>query len=364
MEDQLCHIRAKLDNAEEELKSAPPATFAYSTISDYCTRTAMGFRSIANAYQSERRMIQSETRIWKRVHKNNDYRSWLLSTKDGPITQQMREGKSHKSHDEARNKQFCESFMRLSGEIRNQIYDALLVRQSKTTDEEDTILFRSLHVTKRSHAAASFSGPMWFPIISHKAILNHVGRDQRIWSELFTRWTAAAVFKLVEAFELQSKPPSIKDKLPFTQSSTQNLPFTRYHDEESSRIFDHSFSWFSLLKTCSLNMHIFNIGSSSFEDSDFLSSRLKACMEEVVSVLSIATKLSELVVNIYLWPDSYQESSSHASWSRRQLPSIFAVWTGLEPLKSAQGIRSVSVRAGAMIHREWTAKDDTIVIHA
>lgn len=325
----------------------------------------MGFRSLANAYQSERRMIQSEARIWKRIHKDSEYRAWVLSTKDGPITQQLKERISSRSHRGAHDQEFCDSFIRLPGELRNQIYDELLMRHAQDSDAGDTLLFRSLLVTKRSHAAACFTGPMRLPIINHLDLLNLVGRDQRIWRELFSKWVMSAAFKLTEAFELQSKPPSIRDRLAFAQSSSQDLPFTRYRNDEASRVFDQSDPWFPLMRTCSLNLHIFNFGSPSFKDDRLLLSRLQACTREIASVLLKATNLANATINIYLWPDCYQESSSNATWSgHKRLPKMPVVWSGLEPLKSTRGIQSISIHAGSALHEEWTVADGILGMNA
>ena len=141
----------------------------------------MPFATSNNAYQSERRMIQFRARIWKRVNTDPEYRNWMLtSTKNDPVTKQVNSsGASSEGHPAPPDQQFCDRFMRLPGEIRNQIYDELLKRQ--TVDAEPTPLFRSIYVTKRSHAAASFTGPSLLPVNGFLP-LRHIGHHRLIWN--------------------------------------------------------------------------------------------------------------------------------------------------------------------------------------
>jgi hypothetical protein len=113
-----------------------------------------------------------------------------------------------------------------------------------------------------------------------------------------------------------------------------------------------------------MKMHIFNIGSSSFQDDQLLSTRLQACMKEVASVLRTATQLADITVSIYLWPECYQESSSNASWLAFRLPNMPVVWSGLEPLKSIPGINSISIQAGVAVHQEWIVNDHVLATNA
>ena len=70
-------------------------------------------------------------------------------------------------------------------------------------------------------------------------------------------------------------------------------------------------------------------------------------MYEVADVLSRVNNLEELDVDMFLWPDRYQPSSSLASWQGQNPPNEAKVWDAIEPLKRVQGIRKIVLHAGA-----------------
>jgi hypothetical protein len=303
-------------------------------------------------------MIQYRARIWKRIHRDSEYKAWMLSTKDGPVTKQVKDDHQDSAIDQA----FCTRLLKLPGEIRNQIYDELLMRQCVDTEGDPTPLYRSICVTKRSHAAATYTGQTGLPMNRYEP-LAYIGRHHQIWLEIFGKWASSTSFRLTEAFELQSKPISIKDRLLFRRHVSQTLPFTRYLDAEPSRVFDQSVTWFALMRACALHLNIFNVMTPGFRDSSSLDSKLRTCMEEVVRVLKGATNLDNLNIEVFLWPDCYQDSSSNVTWRGHDLPQRCNLWDGLQPLKSIQGIQEIHLHAGARLHEEWTKKNGAIKTH-
>ena len=309
-------------------------------------------------------MIQFRARIWKRVHNDPEYRSWMLfNTTDNPVNKQLDESKAKSEPPQAlHDQQFCDRFTHLPGEVRNQIYDELLKHESM--GPEPTPLFRSIYVTKRSHAAASFTGPTSLPV-NRFTPLRYIGRHRQIWDEVSSRWTRSAKFRIIEAFELHVKPPSLKDKLLFRHHAPQDLPFKRYEKDDSSLVFEHSRPWFSLMQSCLVVIHIFNICATGFTDDRLLLARLHQCMKQIASVLQRAANMDDLNMELYLWPESYQKSSSMVTWrGQKVVLNRDLLWAGLEPLKQVQGIRTIALHTGPAIQETWSAETDATVVCA
>ena len=310
--------------------------------------------STAHAYQSERRMIQFRARIWKRIHEDSKYRSWMATTKDSQMSSQMQmASKSKLPPRQTRSHMFCHNFLQLPGEIRNQIYDELLKGDPK---RQDTPLFRSVYVTKRSHSAATSTSLAILPI-SRNGELKYIGNNREIWRELFSRWLDVTIFQLTEAFELRTNDSStsLRRKLKFWKHDAEFLPFTRYLSHESSRVFDNSPSWFFTMQRCVLSMHVLRIAAPEFRSSAVLISSLRSIALAVADVFKAAKDLVHLSIHIYLWPDDYQASSSIATWNGRKPPNKTLIWTGFEPIQQIPGIQSVFVTAGS-VDQGWSAK--------
>jgi len=88
-------------------------------------------------------------------------------------------------------------------------------------------------------------------------------------------------------------------------------------------------------------------------------------MKQIASVLQRAANMDDLNMELYLWPESYQKSSSMVTWrGQKVVLNRDLLWAGLEPLKQVQGIRTIALHTGPAIQETWSAETDATVVCA
>jgi hypothetical protein len=322
--------------------------------------------SLETEYHTEQRMIQFRAKIWKRIHNGPSSRRSTMTPNTTALLRAMTlnttaslrqiEGPATiRSDHDSQNARFCERFLQLPGEVRNQIYDELLQRRPQGSFGHIP-LFRTINVTKQSHSGAAFAGHAWLPINPFTS-LRYIGRNSQIWDEIFSRWTSCIRFTITEAFEINNRPSSFKNRILFRQQPSQNLSFARYLDPDVSRVFENSNSWFPVMRSCTLNLHILGISAPGLDEEE-ISDRILSHIKEISNILEQAKELSDIDIKVCFWPGAYCERASWVGHKFRINPN--SLWYGVKPLKELKGIRSITVHAGSSINARWVAKDAII----
>jgi hypothetical protein len=241
---------------------------------------------------------------------------------------------------------FQKRFLTLPGEVRNQIYDELLVDQGITLE---TPLFRSYVNGNTHHGGAQFRGAVRLPV-THRQNLTFIRQNDPIWNELFDRWCAQVRFYLFEAFEVHL-PGSSLSVLQRNSSKKRSVLLSRYLNTDACQVFGSSSSWFAGMRTCTLSLSMFNIAALLELGSKGLQA-LREEMMEVARVLRTALKMRSLHINVRLWPRKYKDQS----W--KDWPSMTngeGVIKSLQPLQGIDGIERICLFAGDLIRGYWNA---------
>jgi hypothetical protein len=252
---------------------------------------------------------------------------------------------------------FQKRFLTLPGEVRNQIYDELLVDQ---VVKLEIPLFRSYINGNTHHGGAQFRGAVRLPVTSRQS-LNFIRQNDPIWNELFDRWCAQVSFYLFEAFELH--PPSSRLNLRRHSGKKSHVLLRRYLDTDASQVFGSSSSWFAGMRTCTLSLSLFNIAALLDSGSRGIYA-LRAEMVEVARVLRTSAKLNSLHINIRLWPRKYKDQSNGEGvklWP--SMTSGEGVIKCLQPLQEVAGIERICLFAGSLMAGYWDAPDENGVIN-
>jgi hypothetical protein len=243
---------------------------------------------------------------------------------------------------------FQKRFLALPGEVRNQIYDELLIDQ---VVKLETPLFRSYTNGNTHHGGAQFRGAVRLPVSSRQN-LRFVRQNDPIWNELFDRWCAQVRFYLFEAFELHL-PASQLNLLRRVNRTSVSL--SRYLDTDASQVFGSSSSWFAGMRTCTLSLSLFNIAALLDSGSRGIHA-LRAEMLEVARVMKTAVKINNLHINIRLWPRKYKDQSNGEGvklWP--SMTSGEGVIKCLQPLQEIAGIERICLFAGSLMAGYWDA---------
>jgi hypothetical protein len=242
---------------------------------------------------------------------------------------------------------FQKRFFSLPGEVRNQIYDELLVDQ---VVKLETPLFRSYTNGNTHHGGAQFRGAVRLPVSSRQS-LRFVRQNDPIWNELFDRWCAQVRFYLFEAFELH--PQSSQLNIRRRRGKKPSVLLSRYLDTDASQVFGSSSSWFAGMRTCTLSLSLFNIAALLESGSRGIHA-LRAEMVEVARVLRTAEKIISLHINIRLWPRKYKDQSNGETV--KLWPTMISgegVFKCLQPLQEVAGVERICLFAGSLMAGYW-----------
>lgn len=164
-------------------------------------------------------------------------------------------------------------------------------------------------------------------------------------------------FYLVEAFEVSTQKPSFIDRV---RVSGEVLPpfslnLARYLSPEASRVFEHSNSWFPLMHSCTLKLHIFGIEALDISDNS-TPERLDHCMEQVRDIMLHAVQLSSLVFEVWFWPGRYDERkrSTWNAWNNPPSTQVFI--DSIKPLQEISGVRTIELHADGVLEGSWDAE--------
>jgi hypothetical protein len=337
----------------------------------------MSASQIRYEYLKEKRLIEFRLRLWQKIQSNpkikvqpiafwieqltngkfNDVWSptWdavsndnkTLSRKD--IGSKRNGGISTKSvqRDGQASEAFERQFLALPGEVRNQIYDELL---TSGLPFKETPLFRSNFRDKTCHGGAVFVGSARLPETPWKA-LRFIGQKGPISDELFDRWCSQVRFNLVEAFEVYPVKRWSRLRFHFKGGGTSRL--SRYINSDDSRVFKSSTSWFLHMRACTLKIHLFTIDSllkAGAKGRDALHS----CMVKVANTMQHAAMLTNLHIDVYLWPGRYSDAKEWDSWSQDHTAE--GVVSCITPLMRICGVELIHIHGGKVIDGYWDAQ--------
>jgi hypothetical protein len=247
---------------------------------------------------------------------------------------------------------FQKRFLNLPGEVRNQIYDELLVDQGLTLE---TPLYRSYTNGNTHHGGAQFRGTVRLPV-THKQNLCFIRQNDPIWNELFDRWCAQVRFYLFEASEVHL--PSHRLIFRRRRNKQTSILLSRYLDTDASQVFGSSSSWFAGMRTCTLSLSFFNI-AALLESGSRGRHALRAEMVEVARVLRTAMKINCLHINVRLWPRKYKDQSWKLWPSMTNGEGVIGC---LQPLEEIAGIERIRLFAGSLMAGYWDAPGEDGII--
>lgn len=221
------------------------------------------------------------------------------------------------------------------------------------------------YLGKSYHAEAVYAGIHELP----RSLLCQKDLGSYLFNEIVDRWCSTVRFQLVESFELDIKRPWLGLRGIVPKCSSPHLG--RYFDSATIHIIPglNAAPWFPRMRKCYLRLNFFRLRSllkNGREGRD----NFRTCLVEMVGVLKRATTLTDVRIDVVLWPQkmpsvkererpkfintndlNYRWEASEKDNFASHLKACF------DPLKEVPGIQTIRIYGGNLIDAWWSVEE-------